>query len=57
MRTAELPLALLLRRDGLAKDGIPRRLNEASAEEKEQLWGRVRRGAGPAHLPTRGALG
>jgi hypothetical protein len=43
VRTAELPLALLLRRDGLAKDEIPRRLAEASAEEKEQLWGRVRR--------------
>lgn len=43
VRTAELPLALLLRRDGLAKDEIPRRLNEATAEEKEQLWGRVRR--------------
>ena len=43
VRTAELPLALLLRRDGLAKDEIPRRLTEATAEEKEQLWGRVRR--------------
>lgn len=43
VRTAELPLALLLRRDGLAKDEIPRRLAESSAEEKEQLWGRVRR--------------
>jgi hypothetical protein len=43
VRTAELPLALLLRRDGLAKDEIPRRLAEATAEEKEQLWGRVRR--------------
>jgi hypothetical protein len=43
VRTAELPLALLLRRDGLAKDEIPRRLSEATEEEKEQLWGRVRR--------------
>ncbi len=43
VRTAELPLALLLRRDGLSKDEIPRRLAEASAEEKEQMWGRVRR--------------
>jgi hypothetical protein len=41
--TAELPLALLLRRDGMAKDEIPRRLNEATDEEKQQLWGRVRR--------------
>lgn len=40
---AELPLALLLRRDGLAKDDIPRHLEETTAEEREQLWGRVRR--------------
>ena len=43
VRTADLPLALLLRRDGLSKDEIPRRLAEASVEEKEELWGRVRR--------------
>ena len=43
VRTADLPLALLLRRDGLSKDEIPRRLAESSPEEKEQLWGRVRR--------------
>lgn len=41
--TALLPLAMLLRRDGLSKDDIPRRIAEASDEEKEQLWGRVRR--------------
>ena len=44
VRTAELPLALLLRRDGLSKDEIPRRLAESTADEKDQLWGRVRRG-------------
>ncbi|MCR5890928.1 zinc ribbon domain-containing protein [Hymenobacter sp. J193] len=43
VRTADLPLALLLRRDGLPKDDIPRRLAEATSEEKEELWGRVRR--------------
>lgn len=43
VRTAEVPLAMLLRRDGLAKDEIPRRLAEATPEEIEQLWGRVRR--------------
>ncbi len=43
VRVAELPLALLLRRDGLSKDDIPRRLAEATDEDKEQLWGRVRR--------------
>lgn len=41
--TSLLPLAMLLRRDGLSKDEIPRRLAETSDEEKEQLWGRVRR--------------
>ncbi|WP_022826370.1 hypothetical protein [Hymenobacter norwichensis] len=41
--TSLLPLAMLLRRDGLSKDDIPRRIAEASDEEKEQLWGRVRR--------------
>jgi hypothetical protein len=41
--TAELSLALLLRRDGVAKDDIPRRLLDATAEEKDELWGRVRR--------------
>lgn len=41
--TAELSLALLLRRDGVAKDDIPRRLLDATPEEKDELWGRVRR--------------
>ncbi|RZL13742.1 MAG: hypothetical protein EOO62_07345 [Hymenobacter sp.] len=43
VRTAELSLALLLRREGLAKDEIPRRLEEATEEEKDEMWGRVRR--------------
>jgi hypothetical protein len=41
--TAELSLALLLRRDGVAKDDIPRRLLDATPEEKDEMWGRVRR--------------
>jgi hypothetical protein len=41
--TAELSLALLLRRDGVAKDDIPRRLLDATTEEKDEMWGRVRR--------------
>jgi predicted RNA-binding Zn-ribbon protein involved in translation (DUF1610 family) len=41
--TAELPLALLLRRDGVAKDDIPRRLEAMGPSEKDALWGRVRR--------------
>ncbi|THF67614.1 hypothetical protein E7T06_20150 [Deinococcus sp. Arct2-2] len=41
--TAELSLALLLRRDGVAKDDIPRKLDALNASEKDALWGRVRR--------------
>jgi hypothetical protein len=43
VRTSDIALALLLRREGLSKDEIPRRLAEATAEEKEEMWGRVRR--------------
>lgn len=43
VKTSELALAMLLRRDGLSKEDIPRRLAEATDEEKEQMWGRVRR--------------
>ena len=43
VRTSDISLALLLRREGLSKDEIPRRLAEATAEEKEEMWGRVRR--------------
>jgi len=41
--TAELDLAILLRREGLPKDEIPIRLRAMSAEEKDVLWGRVRK--------------
>jgi hypothetical protein len=41
--TAELDLALLLRQEGLPKDEIPKRLEEMSREDKDLLWGRVRR--------------
>ena len=41
--TAEFSLALLLRRDGVSRDDIPRRLDTMSQSEKEALWGRVRR--------------
>lgn len=44
--TAELDLAILLRRDGIAKDDIPRRLSAMSAAEKDALWGRVRHSRG-----------
>ena len=40
--TAELDLAVLLRRDGLPKDDIPKRLSDMTAADKDALWGRVR---------------
>ena len=44
--TAELDLAVLLKREGLPKDEVPKRLKAMSAAEKEVLWGRVRKGRG-----------
>lgn len=44
--TAELDLAVQLKRDGLPKDEIPRKLKAMSPAEKEVLWGRVRKGRG-----------
>jgi hypothetical protein len=43
--TAEFDLALLLKRDGLPKDEIPKRLKSMPQADKDQLWGRIRRGA------------
>jgi hypothetical protein len=40
---AEYDLAVLLKREGVAKEEISRRLKAMSAEEKDVLWGRVRR--------------
>ena len=44
--TAELDLAILLRRDGLSKDDIPKRLADMSPVDKDALWGRVRHARG-----------
>jgi hypothetical protein len=41
--TAELPLALLLRREGVAKDDIPAKIGAMNEAEKQVLWGRIRR--------------
>lgn len=41
--TAELDLAVLLRREGLPKDDIPKKLRTMSPGEKDDLWGRVRK--------------
>jgi len=40
---AELDLAQLLKREGIAKDDVPRRLKAMSADEKKTLWGRIRK--------------
>jgi len=44
--TAELDLAIHLKREGLPKDEIPKRLKAMSAAEKEDLWGRIRKSRG-----------
>jgi hypothetical protein len=44
--TAELDLAILLKREGLPKDEVPRRLKGMSAGEKDVLWGRIRKTRG-----------
>ena len=41
--TAELDLGVLLRHEGLPKDDIPKKLRVMSAEDKDVLWGRVRK--------------
>ncbi len=41
--TAELDLGILLRHEGLPKEEIPRRLKGMSPEDKDLLWGRVRK--------------
>ncbi len=44
--TAELELALLLKREGLPKDAIPGKLKAMSPAEKDVLWGRIRKSRG-----------
>ncbi len=44
--TAELDLAILLKREGLPKEAIPARLEGMDAAEKDVLWGRVRKARG-----------
>jgi predicted RNA-binding Zn-ribbon protein involved in translation (DUF1610 family) len=42
--TADYDIALLLKRDGLPKDEIPKRLASMTTADKDQLWARIRRG-------------
>lgn len=44
--TGEFDLAVLLRREGLPKDEIPKKLRTMDHVEKDDLWGRVRRSRG-----------
>jgi hypothetical protein len=44
--TAELDLAVLLKREGLPKDGISEKLRSLTPADKDVLWGRVRKSRG-----------
>jgi hypothetical protein len=44
--TAELDLAMLLKREGIPKDSIPMQLKALSPADKDVLWGRVRKSRG-----------
>jgi len=44
--TSELDLAIHLKREGLSKDEVPKRLKTMSAADKEALWGRIRKTRG-----------
>jgi rRNA maturation endonuclease Nob1 len=44
--TAELDLAVLLKREGLPKDEVPKKLKGMSTSDKDVLWGRIRKTRG-----------
>jgi hypothetical protein len=44
--TSELDLAVHLKREGLSKDDVPKKLKAMSAADKEALWGRIRKTRG-----------
>jgi hypothetical protein len=44
--TSELDLAVHLKREGLSKDEIPKKLRSMSASDKDALWGRIRKTRG-----------
>ena len=44
--TSELDLAVHLKREGLSKEEIPKKLRSMSAADKDALWGRIRKTRG-----------
>ena len=44
--TSELDLAVHLKREGLSKDEVPKKLRSMSAADKDALWGRIRKTRG-----------
>ena len=44
--TSELDLAIHLKREGLSKDEVPKKLAAMSAADKDALWGRIRKSRG-----------
>lgn len=44
--TSELDLAIHLKREGLSKDEVPKKLMGMSGAEKDALWGRIRKSRG-----------
>lgn len=44
--TSELELAVLLKREGIAKEDVSRKLKAMSQADKDVLWGRVRKARG-----------
>jgi len=44
--TSELDLAVHLKREGLSKDEVPKKLKAMSAADKDALWGRIRKSRG-----------
>ena len=44
--TSELDLAVHLKREGLSKDEVPKKLLAMTAADKDALWGRIRKSRG-----------
>ena len=44
--TSELDLGIHLKREGLSKEEVPKKLMAMSAADKDALWGRIRKSRG-----------